>query len=374
MKGMRFPDDVPVLTDGVVTLRAHRESDISPMVEMARDPEFIRWTTIPDPYDASNARHFVDEIVGPGWERHHHRGWAIEYLGDDGVARFGGNIDVRGVGVADVGFGLHPAARGRGVMARAIRLALRWAFERGGIEVVHWRAHVGNVASLRTAWATGFTLHGTAPDFLWERGRALDAWTGSIRPDADGTPRTPWWRSPVIEGEKVRLRPFKDTDVPRMVEACSDATTRLWIPLLPDPYTEADARTYLAAASWQAATGSMAAWCIADPDTDELAGNIAVLRMNARTETGEIGYWMHPSARGRGMVSEATRLAVRHALTPIEQGGVGRRRLELFAATENGPSNAVARNAGFDFVGTRHRAERLSDGTYADVNEYQLLG
>ncbi|MGH8966816.1 MAG: GNAT family N-acetyltransferase, partial [Actinomycetes bacterium] len=362
-----YPDCVPVLTDGVVTLRSHIESDIVAMTEMCRDPEFVRWTTVPDPYDTSNARAYVEEFVVPGWERHH-RGWAIEYDG-----RFAGNIDVRGKGVADVGFGLHPKARGHGVMTRALRLATRWAFDHTEVEIVHWRAHVGNVASLRAAWSAGFTLHDVAPGFLYERGRVIDAWTGTIRPDADGTPRTPWFRSPVIEGEKVRLRPFADSDIPRIVEACSDPTTRLWIPPMPDPYTEAAARTYLTSTVWQAATGEAAYWCVADPDTDELVGNIGVLRMNAATSAGEIGYWMHPSARGRGLMSEATRLVVRHALTPIADGGLGRRRLELYAAAGNGPSNAVARNAGFEFVGTRHGAERLADGTYADLNGYELL-
>lgn len=370
---VRFPEDVPVLTDGVVTLRPHRDSDIDAMTEMCNDPEFVRWTTVPTPYGPAQARGFIEDVVRPGWERHDHRGWAIEYTDDGGHARFGGNIDVRGAGVADVGFGLHPAARGRGVMKRALRLALGWAFEHRGIEIVHWRSHVGNVASLRAAWAAGFTLHGTAPGFLYERGSAIDAWTGSIRADADGTPRTSWWDSPVLEGEKARLRPFEERDIPRMVEACSDPTTRLWIPTIPAPYTEADARTYLALTAWHAATSSMAAWCVADPDTDELMGNIAVLRMKERTAEGEIGYWAHPEARGHGLMTEAARLVVRHALTPVQRGGIGRRRLELLAAAGNGPSNAIARRVGFTHIGTQRSAEQLGDDTYADLNSYDLL-
>ncbi|UPK76056.1 GNAT family N-acetyltransferase [Nocardioidaceae bacterium SCSIO 66511] len=370
---MTYPDCVPVLTDGVVTLRAHQESDVPAMVEMCTDPDFVRWTSVPTPYDAGNARHFIDQIVGPGWERHHHRGWAIEYLADDRTRRFGGNIDIRGVGVADVGFGLHPEARGRGLMVRALRLALEWAFEHDGVEIVHWRAHVGNVASLRTAWSTGFTLHGTTPGLLYERERTLDAWTGSIRRGDNGEPRTPWWSSPVIEGAKVRLRPFEERDIPRIVEACSDPTTRHWVPLIPSPYTEATARTYLASSAWSAATGTMALWCVADIDSDELAGNIAVLRIDDRNICGEIGYWMHPAARGRGLMTEATQLAVDYALTPIAKGGIGRRRLELYAGTENAASNAIARKAGFELVGIRHASERLADGTYADLNGYELL-
>lgn len=369
---MRFPDDVPVLSDGVVTLRAHHDSDIDAMIEMCNDPEFVRWTSVPVPYGAAQARGFIADVVAPGWERHRHRGWAISYTDDDGDERFGGNLDVRGAPVADVGFGMHPAARSRGLMRRALRLAVRWSFEHD-VEVVHWRSHVGNVASLRTAWAAGFSLHGTAPGFLHERGKVLDAWTGAIGPDDDGSPRTSWWPTPVLEGDGVRLRPFEERDVPRIVEACSDDTAMRWLADLPDPYTEEQARTFLAGNAWATAKGKVVTWCVADPGTDELLGNIAVLRMDERTATGEIGYWAHPDARGRGLMTEAARLVVRHALTPAGEGGIGRRRLELLAAAGNGPSNAIARAVGFTRVGTQRSAERLRDGTYDDLNVYDLL-
>ncbi|MDX6259982.1 MAG: hypothetical protein QOH84_1670, partial [Kribbellaceae bacterium] len=46
---MRFPEDVPTLTDEVVTLRAHTTADIQPAYEVCQDPEMQRWTTIPVP-------------------------------------------------------------------------------------------------------------------------------------------------------------------------------------------------------------------------------------------------------------------------------------------------------------------------------------
>ncbi|MGH3360026.1 MAG: GNAT family N-acetyltransferase, partial [Nocardioidaceae bacterium] len=307
---MIYPDDVPVLTDGVATLRPHRDSDIDAMVEMCNDSEFVRWTSVPTPYGDAQARGFIEDVVRPGWEHHQHRGWAIEYVDDDGRARFGGNIDVRGMPVADVGFGLHPDARGRGLMTRAIRLAVAWSFE-NDVEVVHWRSHVGNVASLRTAWSSGFSLHGTTPGFLHERGKVLDAWTGSIRPGDDGSPRTKWWATPVLTGDGVRLRPMAKRDIPRIVEGCSDPSTTHWVPTMTDRHTEEGARAFLASDVYRAAVGAVVSWCIADPDTDTLLGNISVLRINERTATGEIGYWAHPDARGRGVVAEAARLVVR---------------------------------------------------------------
>lgn len=356
-----WPLNVPVVSDGVVTLRAHVPGDVDAMLEMAQDAEMIRWTTVPTPHTREMSEHFALEHIPAGWNDGTARGWAIEVDG-----HYAGNIDVRHEPLADIGFALHPWARGRGVMVRAVRLANDWVLTNTGIEVVHWRAQVGNTASLRVAHATGFTLHGTSPGLLHERGRVLDAWTGSIRFGDMPLARTPWVGSTVLESDRLRLRPFTTADAPRIAEACSDPATRHWVAGLPMPYTRAVAERYVADCTWLAATGTKATWAIADRDTDLLLGTIAV--MDLRDTSGEIGYWLHPDARGRGVMTEALDLVVEHAWTEL-----GRDRLSLYAATGNTASHAVATSAGFDPYGTQHRAERLGDGTLADLLGYELL-
>ncbi|MCW2799008.1 MAG: family N-acetyltransferase [Aeromicrobium sp.] len=368
---MKWPLNVPVLSDGVVTIRAHTAADIEPMYEMATDPQAAKWTAIPSPYTREMGEQFAFNLMPRGWNDGTHRGWAIEAVDDEGKSRFAGNIDIRQTPIADIGFVLHPWARGRGIMARAIRLAVDWAFSEGGVEIVHWRAHVGNEASLRVAHATGFTLHGTTPGMLNERGHVLDAWTGSIRFGDAPVPRTTWAESTVLESDRLRLRPFKDEDLPRIVEGCSDVVTRHFLAGLPRPYTVATARAYVDDCIWQAATGAKATWAIADPANDELIGNISVMDMLGITpDSGEIGYWMHPDARGRGLMTEATRLVVAHA---VAAAGLDRRRLVLYAAADNASSNAVAEAAGFGRYGTQRAAERLGDGSYDDLHGYELL-
>jgi len=368
---VRWPLNVPVLSDGVVTLRAHVPDDVDPMVEMAVDPTMVRWTAIPTPYTRAMSEQFAFTVMPRGWEEGSHRGWAIETTDDDGRSRFAGNVDVRQKPIADIGFALHPWARGRGVMARAVRLAVDWSLTEGGVEIVHWRSHVGNEASLRVAHSTGFTLHGLVPGMLNERGRVLDAWTGSIRFGDAPFARSPWAESTVLESARLRLRPFTEADVPRIVEGCSDRLTRHYLAALPSPYTPATARAYVDDCVWQAATGAKATWAVADRDSDELIGTISVMDMLGVTaDHGEIGYWMHPEGRGRGLMTEATRLVVDHALDPE---GLDRRRLVLYAAVDNAASNAVAAAAGFRHYGTQRVAERLGDGSYDDLNGYEIV-
>jgi RimJ/RimL family protein N-acetyltransferase len=365
--GLSWPLSVPVLSDGVVTLRAHTPADIDDMLEMCRDPEALRWTSIPLDSTRESVEHYAFTVVAGGWDSGNHFGWAIEVEG-----RFAGNVDVRGDGpIADVGFVLHPWARGRGLMVRAVRLATDWAFVDGGVEIVHWRANVGNVGSLRVAHAAGFTLHGVTPGAVQQRELVVDAWTASRRFGDPPVPRGRWAESTVIDTERLRLRPFVEADIPRIIETCSDETTRQWLGGMPDPYVEATARSYLADCVWQAAKGAKATWAVADRETDALLGNVAVMDMLGINATGgEIGYWTHPDARRRGVMTEAVRAIIEHAFDP---SGLDRARLTLYAAAGNPASNAVAVAAGFRHFGTQTAAELLGDGTFDDLHGYELL-
>ncbi len=344
---------VPVLTDGVVTLRAHTIDDVDDLATMCTDPDTIRWTTVPVPYERRSSVEWVTEIVPTGWRDQTSYGWAVETTDADGPARFAGNLDVRLGPPPDIGYALAPWARGRGVMTRAVRLATRWCFDVAGMPVVHWSTHVGNLGSWRVAHAAGFTFHGTRPLSLPQRGDLRDGWYASLRPGDEPVPRTTWWPVPVLEGERVRLRPYTDADLPRVVEACSDPVTRHWLPTMPHPYTLDDARAYVTRGRLEASLGRRVTWAVADRETDRLVADVGVFRLDDEMCPGnaEVGYWAHPDARGRGVVGEAVALAVGHALRPLGDGGMGRHRVQLGAAWGNAASRRVAERAGFVQVG-----------------------
>src|SRR6478609_1350618 len=175
-----LPTIAPTLTDGAVTLRAHRPDDIEEIVRQGQDARMQEWTTVPAPYERHHAEVFATELMPQGWlSPTGTKGFAIEAL-DGGQPRFAGTVDFRpdAQGGAEVGFGVAPWARGRGVMTAALRLGLGWAFEAMDLEVVHWRANVGNWASRRVAWACGFTFEGTVRSLLAQRGERRDGWIG----------------------------------------------------------------------------------------------------------------------------------------------------------------------------------------------------
>lgn len=165
----------------------------------------------------------------------------------------------------------------------------------------------------------------------------------------------------VIEGDGVRLRPYRDSDAADVTAGCDDPLTQRFLDGLPHPYTGADAHRWLtrdAPATWERGG---AAYAIADPESDRLLGAVGLDRVVAPRGQAEIGYWVAPWARGRGVATAATRALTAHALA------AGFARLELLTHPENVASQRVALAAGYWHEGTRRNASGLRGGGRADL-------
>ena len=176
---------------------------------------------------------------------------------------------------------------------------------------------------------------------------------------------------PTLSEGNVTLRSHRDADVPRVVEACSDAETAYWLGTLPSPYTAEHARIFLEGHQDQLDAGDAVHWVVADPDTDLLVGSVSLMDLTSGSGP-EVGYWAHPDARGRGVITEAVGLAVEHAFTRTARGGLGFGKLRLESALGNTASRRVAEKNGFREVGLARAAIICRDGMH-DAMRYQLL-
>jgi RimJ/RimL family protein N-acetyltransferase len=318
--------------------------------------------------------HFVTEKVAKGWTEDSAWVFAVEALDDAGVARFAGTVALRNEGDrrAEVAYGLHPWARGRGIAVRAVSLLLDWGFASRGLEVVIWWANRGNWASRRLAWQLGFSYDGMVRRWLPQRGQLLDAWVGSLVSGEPRRPRNVWYDVPRVVGDTVVLRPHRAGDVDRVVEACNDPETAWWLGRLPRPFTAADAAVFLATREEDHAAGLAVNWAVADKATDEVLGHLNLFAIE-RGRDCEVGYWTHPAARGRGVMTQACRLAARHALVDEADGGLGLRCVRALAATGNTASRRVLEGSGFTETGLARAKIPLGDGSLADAATYDLL-
>jgi RimJ/RimL family protein N-acetyltransferase len=367
------PPTGPRLADAVTTLRPLRRGDADALVRYGSDPQMRRWTTVPQPYTPRDAESFL-AMAADGWNSRSIFHFAVTASGDD---RLAGVLDLRpkGAGMAEIGFGLLPEMRGRGLMSHGVRLLAGWAFRDHDISVLHWLAHRGNWPSRRVAWSVGFRVGPALPGLIEHRGDRVEGWIAALRSGDPMRPAHPWFATARVAGAGVVLRPLRDDDRRRIVEAANDDQTHRWMAGKPLPYTDGDAAGHLNRVLEVQAQGRSVFWAFADPETDVMLGEVGVFGVSGRDlghGQGEIGYWTHPDARGRGLTTEAVKLAARHSMIPLDDGGLGLRRLALRTAASNRASQQVAERAGFTRTGVDRRADEV-DGELVDTVRYDLL-
>ncbi|WP_040716397.1 GNAT family N-acetyltransferase [Nocardia veterana] len=173
-----------VLTDGTVWLSRPAEADVDAIVECCRQPSIAAWTVVPVPYRRADATGFLTDIVAPGWAGRSPV-WAVRTAADGPVVGMIG-LDAGAPGTAEIGFWLHPAARGRGLMTASARLVCDFGFAPDGLALtrIEWRAFVGNVASAAVVRRVGFRYEGLLRLAGVQRGVHRDSWIGArIRTD-----------------------------------------------------------------------------------------------------------------------------------------------------------------------------------------------
>ncbi len=163
----------------------------------------------------------------------------------------------------------------------------------------------------------------------------------------------------------VTLRPPEAGDAAWIVEACRDPLNQRWLPSLPDPYRPADAEWWLehCRRGWKEETAG--SFLVLDVETGARLGAIEV-RFG---DPPDVGYWLAPAGRGRGVMTRALVLVARYA---FEERGVGL--LELYTLPDNVASQAVAERAGFERDGSRLQHIPCRDGSFSDAFRYVRRG
>lgn len=381
------PSPVPDLTDGVVRLRALGEADVGAgardewsVVAQCRDPDSIRWTTVPLDYSPAMGEEFL-VATRRRWREGTSFTFAIADAGADG---FLGSLDLRAdlPGTYRIGFGLGPWARGRGLMTRALRLALAWAFapEELGARQLAWESFVGNWASRKAAWQVGFRGFATVRGLSEQRGAAMDGWIATLRPAELGRPGGRWLTVPTLpvtarDGSAWLLRPWRspddDVEVAAVLQAGSDPETQRWLHHLPHPYTETDARDFLATRPEGPATGSALSWTLAAEGGPGVV-SLTAFGFDRSYGNPELGWWSNPAVRGRGLVSAAVRVAAQWLLRDAPEG-VRTHRVECAVDVGNEASARVALAAGFTEFGRGHAEDPDPAGGFSDCRYFELL-
>lgn len=162
-----------------------------------------------------------------------------------------------------------------------------------------------------------------------------------------------------LRTERIELSVPTKADVDAIFTACQDPQIQRYT-TVPSPYAREHAVEFIAKAGEWWDSGSETTWAIRVDGA--VAGMIGLHRLG-RGE-GELGYWMAPEFRGRGLLTEASRAVIDWGFSAE---GLELARIQWRAVTGNVASARTARTLGFRYEGLLRRALLHSTGRRDDA-------
>jgi RimJ/RimL family protein N-acetyltransferase len=161
----------------------------------------------------------------------------------------------------------------------------------------------------------------------------------------------------ILEGEKVRLRPVQERDLPHFVEWLADSDVRRWLAEMDSPPTLEDEYEWY---DRKRLDPDNVMWAIETLD-GRLAGNVE-LRLQPRRRKAELGISIHDkSLWGQGLGTDTVRLVLGYAFEEI-----GLNRVELTTDEGNARALRCYEKCGFLREGLL-RQHRLVDGEFGNT-------
>ena len=165
---------------------------------------------------------------------------------------------------------------------------------------------------------------------------------------------------------RLLLRSFEAADIPAIVRLAGAKQIAATTLMIPHPYAEDDARTFLAKANEDFTEGLSAIFAISILPKRELCGavglHIAALHMRA-----ELGYWIGVPFWGKGYATEAAGAAIAFGFETLRL-----HRIYAHHFSENTASQRVLEKIGMRHEGrSRHHVQKWD--RFIDVENYGLL-
>jgi len=220
---------------------------------------------------------------------------------------------------------------GRGYGTEALRLVLRYAFEELELNRVELNTDEENVRAIRSYEKCGFRREG-----LLRRHRLVDGKLGNtvimaaLRDGPAPWPGLPRFEAKPLQGEKTRLRPMEDGDLPLLTRWLNDPDVRHWLHLSEDPESLLTPEAHRERFERIRADPAQLSWCIETRDGHPIGeiGLMDIHPLHFRAELGvtigEKEYW------GRGYGTDAIRRLLRYAFEEM-----GLRRVGLITDEDN---------------------------------------
>jgi RimJ/RimL family protein N-acetyltransferase len=353
--------DAPELQEGGLVLGGWLDSDAARVLEIAEDPDTRAWSPSMRPL---HTRADALAWMAGRTTNDDRMDWAVRdaasglLVGRVGLHRF--DEQCRS---AEIGYGVHPAHRRRGVARRAVTAASSYGFTAVNLARISLVHATGNPGSCAVAGAAGFAFEGVERAGLDHGDGVLHDVHRHARLATDGDPAHGGaalqmiGRVPVtIEAGALSLRPWSEDDAEQVLAAFADPLIAAWNPRLPLSGLEA-ARRWVAERATGWASGGSCGWAVVDSDSGALLGSTGLRHIDPIDQGAVASYWTLAPARGRGVAPAALRAATDWGFTEL-----GLHRVQLAHVLANVSSCRVAAKAGFTLEATTRGSCLLRDG------------
>ena len=173
-----------------------------------------------------------------------------------------------------------------------------------------------------------------------------------------------------LRGERIIVRPYRESDTQSLFEAVAESRDHLrpWLPFADEHQTIEESRDWILhqVANWVLREDlQVGVW---ERVTNRYLGGSGLHPHNWETRYFEIGYWLRASATGHGYITEAVQLLIDYAFTALAAT-----RVEIRCDERNARSAAVARRLGFVQEARLRNQQLALDGMLRNTLIFALI-
>ena len=152
---------------------------------------------------------------------------------------------------------------------------------------------------------------------------------------------------PELADEKIRLRPWRISDAPALVEAWSDPEVTGRFPV-PDQRDLGDAERWIDGWESRRRVGLALDLVVTEIPDDSVLGEVGISHIDPNRRAALVGWWLFVGSRGRGLASRAVTLVAGWA---FGSGWLDALVAEIDA--DNDRSTRIAARCGFELLTER---------------------
>jgi len=173
-----------------------------------------------------------------------------------------------------------------------------------------------------------------------------------------------------LQGERVVLRPYRESDAQALMEAVSESRDHIrpWLPFADAHQRVEESRDWIIHQQAQILLREDMNFSLWDKEGKHFVGGIGLHPHNWKMRSFEIGYWLRVSATGHGYVTEAVRLLTTYLFTHLAAN-----RVMIHCDARNTQSAAVAQRLGFVLEGRLRNEGVDTSGGLRDTLVFALI-